>query len=108
MRIVGVSACTTGIAHTYIVKQRVLEAAAKCSYECKMETQGTIGIEDKLSEEDIAKADVVLLAIDVKIQGEERFKGKPIVRCRTTDAMNNTVAFLKKIEEALEKRKQRD
>lgn len=101
MKIVGVTACPTGIAHTYITKQRIVDAAAECGFPCKIETQGTIGVEDKLTPEEIADADVVLLAIDVKIQGEDRFEGKPVVKCRTEDVMNNTAAFLKKIEEKL-------
>lgn len=105
MKIAGVSACTTGIAHTYIVKQKILDAAKACGYECHIETQGTIGVEDELTEQQIAEADVILLAIDVKIQGEERFKGKPTVRCRTADVMSNTQSFLKKIEEALKNKK---
>ena len=104
MKIVGVTACPTGIAHTYITKQKILEAAAECGFPCRIETQGTIGIEDELTPEEIAEADVVILAVDVKIAGESRFKGKPIVRCRTEDVMRNTVAFLKKIEKTLKER----
>ena len=101
MKIVGITACPTGIAHTYITKKKILEAAENCGYPCRIETQGTIGVEDKLTSEEIADADVVLLAVDVKISGEERFKGKPVVRCRTEDVMRNTEGFLKKIETAL-------
>lgn len=101
MKIVGITACPTGIAHTYITKKKILEAAENCGYPCRIETQGTIGVEDKLTPQEIADADVVLLAVDVKISGEERFKGKPVVRCRTEDVMRNTEGFLKKIESAL-------
>lgn len=101
MKIVGITACPTGIAHTYITKKKILEAAENCGYPCHIETQGTIGVEDRLTPEEIADADVVLLAVDVKISGEERFKGKPVVRCRTEDVMRNTEGFLKKIETAL-------
>lgn len=48
---------------------------------------------------------MVILAVDVKISGENRFAGKPIVRCRTEDVMRNTVGFLKKIEAKLNSRK---
>lgn len=67
----------------------------------RIETQGSIGAEDELTAQEIAEADVVLLAVDVKITGEERFKGKPVVRCRTEDVMRNTEGFLKKIEATL-------
>ena len=78
MKIVGITACPTGIAHTYITKKKIIEAAKACGYPCRIETQGSIGAEDELTAQEIADADVVLLAVDVKITGEERFKGKPI------------------------------
>ena len=105
MKIVGITACPTGIAHTYITRQKILDAAEECGFPCKIETQGTIGVEYELTPEEIAEADVVLLAVDVKIAGEGRFTGKPVVRCRTEDVMHNTAAFLKKIEEKLNARK---
>ena len=105
MMIVGITACPTGIAHTYITKKKILEAAESCGYACRIETQGSIGAEDELTPQEIAEADVVLLAVDVKISGEERFKGKPIVRVRTEDVMKNTAAFLRKIEQKLNEKK---
>ena len=105
MKIVGITACPTGIAHTYITKKKILDAAAECGYPCRIETQGTIGAEDELTAKEIGEADVVLLAIDVKISGESRFAGKPIVRCRTEDVMRNTAGFLRKIETALNEKK---
>lgn len=101
MKIVSVTACPTGIAHTYITREKILNAAKECGYSCYVETQGTIGIENRITEEQIKDADVVLLAVDVKILGEDRFKGKPIVRCRTEDIMHNTDEFLRKIEEKI-------
>ncbi|MBQ7888995.1 MAG: PTS fructose transporter subunit IIB [Erysipelotrichaceae bacterium] len=103
MKIVGITACPTGIAHTYITKKKILEAAKACGYECRIETQGSIGAEDALTPEEIKAADVVLLAVDVKISGEERFKGKPIVKARTEDVMRNTDKFLQQIELKLRK-----
>ena len=101
MKIVGIKACPTGIAHTYITKKKILDSAKECGYPCRIETQGSIGAEDALTAQEIADADVVLLAVDVKISGEERFKGKPIVRVRTEDVMRNTVKFLQQIEEKM-------
>ena len=101
MNIVGITACPTGIAHTYITKKKILNAAKECGFSCRIETQGTIGREDELTAEEIEEADVVLLAVDVKISGENRFKGKPIVRCRTEDVMRNTTGFLRAIEEKI-------
>ena len=75
---------------------------------CRIETQGSIGIEEQLTPEEIQEADVVILAIDVKISGENRFKGKPVVRMSTEKAMKNTGAMLQSIEEALTKKKNGD
>lgn len=79
--------------------------STEAGYTCRIETQGSIGIEEQLTPEEIQEADVVILAIDVKISGENRFKGKPVVRMSTEKAMKNTGAMLQSIEEALTKKK---
>lgn len=61
MKIVGVAACTAGIAHTYIAREKLLKAATLRGHEITCETQGNIGIEDELKPEDIKAADVVIL-----------------------------------------------
>lgn len=65
MNIVGVTACTVGIAHTYIAQKKIETAAKKAGHNVKIETQGTIGIENQLTANEIAMADIVLLAADV-------------------------------------------
>ena len=104
MKIVGVAACTAGIAHTYMAKEKLMKGAKARGHEVKVETQGTIGIEDELTEEDIRNADVVILAVDVKISGEERFKGKPLIRVGTTTVLKNPVGLIEKVEKALAKK----
>ena len=52
MKIVGVAACTVGIAHTYIAQEKLENAAKKAGCEMKVETQGTIGIENELTQEE--------------------------------------------------------
>ena len=56
MKIVGITACPTGIAHTYITKQKLVEAAEALGHTCHIETQGSIGAEDELTPEEIANA----------------------------------------------------
>ena len=75
MKIVGVAACTSGIAHTYIAKEKLIKAAKSLGHEIWIETQGTIGVEDALTTNQIRDADVVILAIDIQISGKERFSG---------------------------------
>lgn len=76
MKIVSVCACTVGIAHTFMAKKAIEEDAAKRGWEYKVEAQGGYGTEDELTDEDIASADAVLLAVAVGITGEERFDEK--------------------------------
>ncbi|WP_035051092.1 PTS fructose transporter subunit IIB [Carnobacterium pleistocenium] len=99
MKIVGVAACTVGIAHTYIAQEKLENAAKKAGYEIAIETQGTIGIENELTLEQIAEADIVILALDVKISGRERFDGKRIIQVPTEIAIKSPN---KLIEKALE------
>ena len=66
MKIVGIAACTSGIAHTYIAKEKLVMAAKELGHEVHIETQGTIGTEDELTANDIEAADVVIIAADIK------------------------------------------
>lgn len=104
MNIVGVSACATGIAHTYMAQKKLVKAAEKLGYSIKIETQGTIGIENELNCAEIENADVVILAVDIKIVGEERFKGKPIVRVSTEQAIKNPIGLIKTIDKKMKER----
>ncbi|WP_110953768.1 PTS fructose transporter subunit IIB [Anaerosinus massiliensis] len=103
MNIVGISACTVGIAHTYIAQEKIEAAAKKAGDTVKIETQGTIGIENPLTEEDIAKADIVLLAVDVQVAGEERFSGKKVVKVPTQTAIKSPNKLIAKLHELVEK-----
>lgn len=87
MKIVGVAACTSGIAHTYIAREKIMKAAVKLGHEVHVETQGTIGTENELTKEQIKEADFVLLAVDIKIGGRERFKGKKVFEVPTNTAI---------------------
>jgi PTS system fructose-specific IIB component len=102
MKIVGVAACTVGIAHTYIAQEKLENAAKKAGYEVAIETQGTIGTENELTQEQIAEADIVILAADVKISGRERFDGKRIIQVPTTVAVKSPNKLIEKAKEVFE------
>ncbi len=104
MKIVGVTACTAGIAHTYIVAEKIYNAAIEAGHECKIETQGTIGAQNKLTAEEIAAADVVIIAHDIAVGGMERFAGKPVVDVPVTVAMKNPKSLIATIEKKLGKK----
>lgn len=105
MKIVGVSACTAGIAHTYIVAEKIQNAATEAGHECKIETQGTIGAQNQLTAEDIASADVVIIAHDISVGGMERFAGKPVVDIPISVAMKNPKSLIATIEKKLANKK---
>ena len=103
MKIVGNAACTSGIAHTYIAKEKLVAAAKELGHEAFIETQGTIGTEDELTSQQIKDADVVIIAADIKVGGKDRFQGKRIVEVPTHIAIKSPKALLNKIEEEIKK-----
>ena len=103
MKIVGVTACAAGIAHTYIAKEKLVNAAKKAGHEIHMETQGTIGVRDELLEDDIKNADVVIIAADIKINGMDRFEGKEKIEVSTDTVIKSPNNFIKKVESIVNK-----
>lgn len=101
MKIVGVAACTVGIAHTYIAQEKLENAAKKAGFTMKVETQGTIGIENELTQVEIDQADIVILAIDVKISGRERFDGKRVIQVPTEVAVKSPNKLIEKAQEVV-------
>ena len=95
MKVVGVTACPTGVAHTYMSAEALVLAGEKYGIDVKIETQGTAGIENNLTEEDIKEAACVILSTDVAIQGEERFHGKKVMRRSKIHLTNNTKQTMK-------------
>ena len=101
MNIVAVTACTAGIAHTYIVAEKLQKAAEELGHNCKVETQGSAGIENELTAEDIEKADVVIYAHDIAIRGASRFAGKKVVDVPIGTAMKQPKSLISTIEKKL-------
>ena len=73
MKIVAVTACPTGVAHTYMAAEQLTKTAAKLGHTIKIETQGSMGIENELSQAEIDSADAAILAADIMIEKAERF-----------------------------------
>ena len=92
--IVGVSACATGVAHTYMAKEALEKYGAENGYNVKIETQGQKGQEYKLTDDEIEKADAVLIAADIYVD-DERFNGKKLLKVKTNDAISNPGKCLK-------------
>lgn len=99
-RFVAITACPTGVAHTFMAAEALEQGAAKLGYEIEVETQGSVGAKNILSDEDIEQADIVILAADIEVN-TDRFVGKRVYRCSTGFALKQTdKAFAQAITEA--------
>ncbi len=102
MRILAITACTAGIAHTYIAREKLENAARELGDTIKVETQGSIGVENELTPEDVKDADVIIISADIRV-GKERFTGKPVVEVPISMVMRSPKGVLTKIHEKLGK-----
>ena len=93
-KLVAVTACPTGIAHTFMAAKKIQAWAEKQGYEVKVETQGSDGVKNKLTAHDIATADGVVLAVDVPIMDMERFDNANPLKVRTQE-------LIKRVDELL-------
>ncbi|MDB0440211.1 PTS fructose transporter subunit IIABC [Clostridioides difficile] len=89
--IVGITGCPTGIAHTFMAKKALEEAGQELGYEVKIETHGAIGVENKLTKEDIKRAEYVVIACDKEVE-ISRFIGKKVLQKKVVDAKNVSLA----------------
>lgn len=99
-KFVAITACPTGVAHTFMAAEALQHGATKLGYEIHVETQGSVGAKNILSAEAIADADIVILATDIEVN-TDRFVGKRVYRCGTGFALKQTdKAFASAIKEA--------
>ncbi len=99
MRLVAVTSCPTGIAHTYMAAEALEQAALAAGHEMTVETQGAGGIE-ALSPETIAAADAVIFAADVEVRDRARFAGKPVVAVSVKAAISDAAGLIRQAEQA--------
>lgn len=107
MKIVGISACPAGLAHTPMAAKALEKAGgASLGYDIKMEQQGSMGGQvNTITEEEAKAADFVIIASDQKISGMERFDGKPVIRVDITTCIKAPEAVIKKCVKAVESKK---
>ncbi|TYP55441.1 PTS fructose transporter subunit IIB [Thermosediminibacter litoriperuensis] len=96
MKIVAVTACPSGVAHTYMAATALKKAAKANGAEIKIETQGALGIENEITEKEAREADAVILAIETAIAKPERFKNKPVIQVPVSEAIKDADAIVKK------------
>ncbi|SFR17643.1 MULTISPECIES: PTS fructose transporter subunit IIB [unclassified Enterobacter] len=101
MFIVCVAACPTGVAHTYMAAEALEMTGKQRGHEIKVETQGSMGVENEITAEDLARADAVILATDVAVTNRERFDGMVKLECSVADPIKFGDAVFEAIEQEI-------
>lgn len=101
MKIVSVTACPAGLAHTPMAAAALEKAGKKLNYDIKVEQQGVMGQVNKITHEEAQAADFILLATDQKLEGMDRFEGKKTIRVNIDTVISNPEAVIKKCIEAI-------
>ncbi|MBA1434972.1 fructose PTS transporter subunit IIA, partial [Bombilactobacillus bombi] len=95
--IVAVSACPNGIAHTYMAEAALKEQAEKLGVDIRVETNGSEGVKNRLTADEIKRADGVILTADKKVE-MPRFDGKPLLNRPVIDGINKAAELIQKVE----------
>ncbi|ABR73960.1 PTS fructose transporter subunit IIBC [Actinobacillus succinogenes] len=102
MKIVAITACPTGVAHTYMAQEAIEKECKKRGHQISVETQGSMGVENELDQSEVDAADVVILAVAIAIEGEERFEEKrdlgKVIDIEPGNAIKHIVDLIDKAE----------
>ncbi len=93
--ILAVTACPTGIAHTYMAAEKLREIASEMGIRLKVETNGSSGVKNRLTQEEIAEADAIIVAADTKVE-MARFDGKHVIQVPVGKAIHDTSGLLER------------
>ena len=94
-KVLAVTSCPTGIAHTYMAAEGLEKAAAKAGCAIKIETRGSGGAKNVLTDADIESAECIIVAADAQVP-MERFDGKKVIECQVSDGINKADELIKK------------
>lgn len=97
LKLLAVTACPTGIAHTYMAAESLEKKAKEAGYQIKVETRGSGGAKNVLTAQEIAEADCIIVAADVQVP-MERFHGKRVLQCKVSDGIGKAADLIKKAE----------
>lgn len=97
LSVLAVTACPTGVAHTYMSAEALEAEAKKRGWKIKVETRGSVGVGNEISPEEIASADLVIIAADIEVN-VDKFAGKPMYRTSTSAALKKTAQELDKAQ----------
>ncbi|GGB47469.1 PTS system fructose-specific EIIABC component [Lentibacillus populi] len=92
-KVLAVTACPTGIAHTYMAAEKLAETAKEMGITIKVETNGSSGVKNRLTDEEIAEADAIIVAADTKVE-MDRFSGKPVIETGVGKAIHEAKDLL--------------
>ena len=101
MKIVAITSCIAGLAHTPMAAKALEQAASKMGHEIKVEQQGAMGRVNTITKEEAQDADSILIASDQTISGMERFDGKKVIKVKIGIALKKPEAVLTKCIEAI-------
>ncbi|EHH1050138.1 PTS fructose transporter subunit IIC [Vibrio parahaemolyticus] len=93
--IVAVTCCPSGVAHTFMAAKALEKAGAAEGLKIKVETQGQNGIQNRITDLDVANAKLVILAHDIQVKDAHRFAKANVVECSTKEAMRNAATLVK-------------
>ena len=102
IKILAITACTAGIAHTYIAREKLENAAREMGDFIKVETQGSIGVENEWRPDEIREADIIMIAADIRVN-KDRFVGKAVVEIPISMIMKSPKGVISKIHQKLGK-----
>src|SRR5690625_2446690 len=97
MKVLAVTACPVGIAHTYMAAENLQKAGEEMGIDIKVETQGSIGVENPLTEQDIEEADAIIIAADKEVS-KERFVGKKLIVTGVQDGIRKPKELIEQIQ----------
>ncbi len=98
MKLVAVTACPTGIAHTYMAAEKLEKTAKKLGHTIKVETQGAMGIENELSQADVDSADAAIIATDIALENEERFSRIKKIQVPVQEALKDAEGIFARLK----------
>ncbi|GAA5614013.1 hypothetical protein Spla01_05206 [Streptomyces platensis] len=99
LKLLAVTACPTGIAHTYMAAEKLTEAARSLGHEIKVETQGSIGAENLLSDNDVRDADAIIIAADKDVD-RSRFVGKRVLAVGVAEGIRHPEQLMERVRSA--------
>lgn len=99
MKILAVTACAAGVAHTFMAAESIERAAKAKGHDIKVETQGAAGIENRITVDDVRNAEAIILTKDIPIRERERFASLKIFNITSTAAIKSADKIISLVEE---------